>query len=238
MRFDVLKDILWPKHCPVCLTALPPGGRLICPECVEKVKRVSGAVCYRCGKPLLDENREYCADCEKRKPDFRENVAWADYSSKYIRRMMAEVKYHGNRQLLDYPCLEFGAREKERIAAWDPEVMIPVPVHEKRLRVRGYNQAEEIAKRLSEIWELPVDSGYLVRSGETRAQKELSRNERMTNLMEAFSVSGAPGKYKKVLLIDDIYTTGSTMSACARVLHRAGIPEVYGAVLSIGRDRK
>jgi len=234
---DFGKDLLWPKHCPVCLEALPPGGKLICPECIPKIRRISGAVCYRCGKRLAEENREYCKDCERRMPAFLQSIAWADYSSKYMRRMMAEVKYHGNRQLLDYPCREFGVKTAEKIAEWQPEALIPVPVHEKRRRIRGYNQAEEMADRLSDIWQIPVDAHYLFRTNETKAQKELSRDGRMMNLLQAFSVKGPKGKYKKVILIDDIYTTGSTLSACAHVLNQAGIPEVFGAVLCIGRDR-
>ena len=229
-------DLLYPKHCPVCLDTLPPGKTLICPPCREKIRYVKSPVCYKCGKPLRDETKELCRNCRAKLPPFTESFAWAEYSSEYMRRMISRVKYHGECQLLDFPCEDMGRRYFDKVRKWAPEALIPVPVHETRRRERGYNQAEEMAERLSEIWKIPVDSKYLVRSEKTSAQKELGSTDRIKNLSGAFSVSGEKGKYKKVLLIDDIYTTGSTFSVCTGALLSAGVSQVYGAVLLIGRD--
>ena len=95
--FTILIDLLYPKHCPVCLDALPPGKKLICEPCRKKIRYVRGAVCFKCGKPIEDESREYCKNCESRMPGFVKGLAWAEYSSFYTRRMLSEVKYHGNR---------------------------------------------------------------------------------------------------------------------------------------------
>jgi len=229
-------DLLFPKHCPVCLTALPPGKTLICEACVKKLRLVREPVCYRCGKPLSDGSREFCGNCEKRPPNFVKGIAWAEYSSRYIRRMLSEVKYHENPQLLDYPCLDFGRRKRELVQSWGAGALIPVPVHGKRYRERGYNQAEEIARRLSEEWDIPVVNDWLFRTENTVAQKKLTDRERLLNLMKAFETRGPRERYEKVILVDDIYTTGSTAMACAGTLLNAGAREVYVAVLAIGRD--
>ena len=230
-------DLIYPKRCPVCLDALPYGGELICEPCRKKVRYVQGAVCYRCGKPLADESREYCTGCEKKKPPFIKGIAWAEYTSKYVRRMLSEVKYHGDTQLLDFPCKDMAERFEDEVRSWGAEVIIPVPVHFSRRMVRGYNQAEEIAKRLGEVWKLPVDPDFLIRAEKTEAQKKLTGEKRAENLRRAFQTDGPFRKYRRVILVDDIYTTGSTMIACTRALMAAGVEEVYTAVLATGRDR-
>ena len=229
-------DILYPKRCPVCLTALKPGTTLICPECTGKIRYVRGATCYACGKPLSDPSKEYCHNCEERRPPFKKGISWAEYSSKYIRRLLSEVKYHENCQLLDFPCLDFCEKHKEEIASWNAEALIPVPVHEKRRRVRGYNQAEEIANRVSKHLSIPVDPTVLIRTENTKAQKELTAEERMKNLSRAFKCTATEVNYQTVILVDDIYTTGSTASACTEALLRSGVKTVYFLSLAIGRD--
>ena len=230
-------DLLYPKHCPVCLDALPPGDRLICAPCRQKIRYVKEPACYKCGKPLADETKEFCGSCAQKMPPFIRGVAYAEYGSKYIRRMLSEVKYHQDPQLLDFPCLDFAGRYRPMFERWNAEALIPVPVHRSRLKARGYNQAAEIARRMSDVLDIPVDETYLLRTGRTEAQKKLNDVERFMNLLNAFSVDGEPGRYRTVILVDDIYTTGSTLSACTKVLQNAGVPAVYTAVLAIGRDR-
>ena len=231
----IITDLFYPKRCPVCLDLLPPGRRLICPPCERKMKRVSGPVCYICGRLLSDENEEYCKGCRTRRPSFIKCTAYAEYASPAMRRMIAEVKYHGDCQLLDYPCLDFAERMRAEVREYGAEALIPVPVHRDRLLVRGYNQAEEIADRLAKVFGIPVDPDYLSRVKKTTAQKELTDTARMTNLYDAFRLSGEPGKYRCVILVDDIYTTGSTIESCARVLRQAGTDRVYALVLFTSR---
>ncbi len=230
-----LLDLIYPRRCPVCLRALPPGKTLICPPCRERIRYVRDPVCFKCGKPLSDETRELCRNCEKRRPSFEQGLSWAEYTSDYTRRMMNEVKYHGDPQLLNFPCADLLARQGSRIREWGAEALIPVPVHRKRLLSRGYNQAEEIALRLSGDLQIPVDSALLRRRAETKAQKALTSEGRAMNLMGAFQVSG-PCTYKTLILIDDIYTTGATAEACTRALLKAGARKVYFISLAIGHD--
>ena len=229
-------DLLYPKRCPVCFDALPAGNTLICPECRQKIRYVSGPTCYACGKPLSDDTREYCGNCEKKRPPFKKAVAYAEYGSKYMRRLLYEVKYRENCQLLDFPCLDFALRIKDCVSAWHAEALVPVPVHEKRKRERGYNQAEEIADRLSKALSIPVERSLLVRTENTKAQKELGAEARLANLRNAFSCAKKNTAYHTVILVDDIYTTGSTACACTEALLQSGIPEVYFLSLAIGRD--
>ena len=233
-----LLDWLYPKRCPICLDALPPGKKLICEPCRERVRRVESPTCMKCGKPLSDETYEYCKNCESHMPPFVRGLSWAEYSSKYIRRMLTEVKYHENPQLLDYPCLDFAERIRKTVEEWQAEALIPVPVHRSKLIERGYNQAEEITKRLSKHLGMPSDPTLLIRREKTKAQKELTEIERRNNLATAFFVPPQHKSYQTVILVDDIYTTGSTAEACTRALLNAGISKVYFLSLAIGRDNR
>lgn len=228
-------DYLYPKHCPVCLSALPPGDLFICPPCEKKLRVIQGPTCFKCGKPLLAESAEYCRNCQTKKPSFTEGIAFLDYTSYYTREFLTRVKYHGDRQLLDYPCMRFMKEKKPRILKWNAEALIPVPVHRSRLLKRGYNQAEEIALRFQKELRIPVDTTLLLRNRKTKAQKALGNESRALNLYKAFSASGR-SPYKTVILIDDIYTTGATAEACTRVLLSAGVEKVYFLSMAIGRD--
>jgi ComF family protein len=151
--------------------------------------------------------------------------------------MLSQVKYHLNRQLLDYPCLDFANRTVGIVRQWQAEALIPVPVHRSRLRERGYNQAAEIAKRLSEVWEIPVDDRYLLRTEKTAAQKTLGDSARFMNLLNAFAVPEEAGRYRTVILVDDIYTTGTTVDTLAGVLLAGGARKVWSASVSIAPGR-
>ena len=121
-----------------------------------------------------------------------------------------------------------------KILRLSPDIILPVPVHPSRRRIRGFNQAEELARRLSEGLGIPYSAGILTRTRKTSPQKSLTPSERFKNLEQAFSARPLPKEVKTVLLIDDIYTTGATMEACARVLKKNGIQTVYFAVIFIG----
>ncbi len=112
---------------------------------------------------------------------------------------------------------------------------MPIPLHRKRMRQRGYNQAELIARELGRLLEIPVRPRLLVRCVNTRPQKELNDKERKNNLKKAFKIGENGVQLECVLLVDDIYTTGSTMNGAAQTLKDAEIPRIYGINVSIGR---
>lgn len=154
---------------------------------------------------------------------------------------MAAVKYKNRREYLDFYARAIDFRYRKRVLRLDADVLVPVPIHPSRQRKRGYNQAEELAVRLSVLWQIPVDSRLLVRTKKTAPQRELNPAERLKNLKEAFRIHQKCGGRSElphtVILVDDIYTTGSTMEACARVLKEAGVKRIYFVAVCIGAGR-
>lgn len=117
---------------------------------------------------------------------------------------------------------------------WKDSILIPIPLDKKKLKSRGYNQAEKLAKELSKILHIPVFSNNLIKTKTTRAQIKLSGKEREQNLKGAFVVR-KPFDFaqnKKIFLVDDVYTTGSTMEECAKILKEAGAKQVWGIAIS------
>lgn len=223
-------DLFFPKHCPVCLRPLLPDGREICPACRERLPLVGDAACFICGAPLTDETKACCGNCEKGR-SFDRGASWAEYADPAMRRMIGRVKYNGEAQLLDFPAKDFARRKKELLLSLDASALVPVPAGKSRVLMRGYNQAEEIAKRMGEVLGLPVDASALIKAEEERDQKKLSRLQRMENLSRAFLPGPSAGSVRSVILVDDILTTGSTMNACAAVLKRAGVKKIVAASL-------
>jgi ComF family protein len=135
-------------------------------------------------------------------------------------------KYHHRRRHAAYLCA--CARRRPGLAAWAAgfDALIPVPVHRARRRERGYNQAEILAGHLGGMWERPVWPRALIRKRPTRSQTRLSKGERGRNLEGAFACPDERIKGKRILLIDDVFTTGATSEACAAALLRAGAAEV------------
>jgi len=114
-------------------------------------------------------------------------------------------------------------------------LLIPVPLAKRRIRWRGFNQAEEIAKNLAEYLEIPLINDVLIKTKETLPQIDLAEEARKENIKGAFLIKNEEKiKGKKILLIDDVYTTGSTLEESSRILKKAGAREVWGAVVARG----
>lgn len=116
---------------------------------------------------------------------------------------------------------------------WENSVLIPVPLDKTKLIKRGYNQSEELAKELSKIIKVPVAINVLIKTKKTAPQMELKKEEREKNLLGAFAIENfASVANKKIFLVDDVYTTGSTMAECAKVLKKSGSKQIYGIALA------
>ncbi len=212
---------------------------LICDSCRETFAYIREPFCRKCGKQLRQERAEkgecLCRDCASKERLFRQCRCMISYDET-ARDIMAAVKYHSRKEFLDL----FAVMAADRLGDWirdlGPAFVIPVPVHISRLRTRGYNQAGVFAEKLSLLLGLRVREDVLVRRKNTAAQKELGAEERLLNLQNAFGcavrLSGRPA----VLLVDDIYTTGSTMEACTEALLSAGAGEVFGLCICAGED--
>lgn len=232
-------DLLYPRRCPVCGDIVNGGSMMddvsyyICPGCVKKLSPVRNPVCKKCGKELFQDQMEYCLDCIRHPKSFEMGRALLNYNEA-ARSSMAAIKYKNRREYLDFYAEAMAQRYQEMIKRWKPQVLMAVPIHPSRLRRRGFNQAAELAMRLGKRLAVPVENHLLIRTRKTTAQYGLSAADRLKNLQQAFAVRPGTEIPESVLLIDDIYTTGSTAEACTRVLKTAGVSRVYVLVICIG----
>ena len=226
-------DALYPRRCPVCEALVEKRGEA-CIECLCKLKYIVSPFCMICGKQLDDDMQETCGDCAKNKHTFIRGVAVFAYTQQ-IKQSMYRFKYDGQRDYAYFYADMLFKLKGHIIASWKPDVIVPVPLHKKRYKKRGYNQAALVAYRLGQLLGIAVDEQLITREKNTLAQKELNDKERAKNIKSAFHVSQNIVKYKKVLLVDDIYTTGATIDACARAMNSIHKVDVYFAAVCIGR---
>ena len=149
---------------------------------------------------------------------------------------IAGFKYHGRQAYGDFYVQSILLRHGTWIRSHAIDCITAVPLNYLKLQKRGYNQAGILAKRLGRALNIPVDLQLLVRNRYTKPQKELSPRERMENLKKAFEPGKNAGQYRTVLIVDDIYTTGSTMEICSSILKSRGTQRVYILSLCIGSD--
>lgn len=234
-RRERIISLLYPRRCPACHDIVEPKGACICAGCRSRFSYVKEPLCMKCGKEITSPEQEYCYDCTSRERDFVRQTALMNYD-KIAQESMVYFKYKGRREYADFYVEEIMRQRGEMLAGWRVQLILPVPIHASRLRERGYNQAEELAVRLGRELAVPVRTDLLIRARRTEAQKRLSAAARQRNLERALEVTVPLSGVRRVLLVDDIYTTGSTLQACTRVLRRAGVREVYGCTVCIGRD--
>lgn len=210
------------------------GRRLICEPCRLRLHPVAEPLCKKCGKPLNSQEAEYCPDCGRRKHFYTRGRAAFEYDS-VMKESIGRFKYKNRREYGDFYVREMLKSCGQSVRSWDIDLIIPIPLHKSRRRKRGFNQAELIAGKLGQELEIPMSSDILLRTRKTKPQKELNDQERRSNLKNAFQVMENNLEFKKILLIDDIYTTGSTIDAAASTLLEHGAEKVYFLSISIGR---
>lgn len=227
-------EILYPRRCPVCMGIVTPRGALAHKECTKKLRYIREPACKRCGRQILRLEEEYCSACEGREHSYLRGYAVWEYEEK-IRHSIAAFKYHSRKEFADFYAAEAVRLYGNRIRGENPDVLIPVPIHRTRRAERGFNQTELLAARVGEALGIPVDRGYLLRAKQTKRLKNLNAKERKRMLLNAFSLGkGREGRYHSVMLVDDIYTTGSTVDACAALLRQAGVEKVIFLCMAIG----
>lgn len=229
---DVFLNSLFPKRCPICRDIVEKEG--ICKNCILHLKKVQEPFCLKCGKHIFSAEEEYCFDCMQTPKSYEYGMPLLEYEED-IKKSVLDIKYHNKREYIPVYAKLMAEEFGHRIQKIAPNCLLPIPIHSKRRRQRGFNQAELLAKSLGKYLDLPVRGDILYRKKDTKAQKELSPQERLQNLSEAFYVEGDITGIKKVILIDDIYTTGSTIEACTRVLKQAGVEQVYYMSICIGK---
>ena len=233
-----LLHFLYPPACPVCAQIILPRGKDSCAGCEEKLHMVHEPLCMKCGVTLSYWEKEYCPECQKIVHKFERNFAVWEYDA-YMKASIARFKFQGKTEYLSFYVRHMVARYKNILQTLQIDVIIPVPIHKHRCRERGFNQAELLAKELGRQLALPVCTDYLLRVKKTKPQKELNAEERKKNLHGAFACNKKrdkeAGTWKRILLVDDIYTTGSTLDACAIALSLSGNRKIYGICVCIGK---
>ena len=228
-----LLNLLYPLRCVVCDEITGYAKEAVCRKCRGKIVYIREPFCMKCGKQLNKQEQEYCSDCQKKNHAYIQGTALYDYGS--MADSVFRFKYKGRMEYSKF----YGKELYNEKACWlsmiSPDALIPVPVHPSRKRKRGYNQAELIARELSRCSGIPVNTRLIRRVGKTIPLKNLNQLEREKNLKRAFKIYKNDVKLSTIVIIDDIYTTGSTIDAMAGILHKAGIPKVYFMALTIGR---
>lgn len=223
-----LSRTLFPQRCPICGEVVEDD--LICRPCRRVLVPVAEPKCRICGRHLSNGSEDLCDSCRTTVHFFNRVFSLFPYND-VIKKSIADFKYHGKCEYARFYAAELYDKFYKELVKISPDVIIPVPIHIDRLSSRGYNQASLITSELSKLTGIPEVTDLLLRTGKTIAQKELGPDERRKNLKSAFSINKNSdwfSKYiKAAVLVDDIYTTGSTLDACSNVLKRFGIKYVY-----------
>ena len=215
-------DLVFPLTCLGCRRE----GSVICPACLAGLKRLECPYCDICARPRTPG---ICARCSQETPAI-DSIRAPFLFEGTLRDAISQLKYRGMRAAAK-PLAELLA-EYMRSRMPDADVLVPVPLHPRRLRQRGYNQSALLAQELSSLLELPVEQDLLVRVQNSQPQVDtLSREERRANVAGVFAAGAVPSR-TRVLLIDDVATTGSTLLECAAALKAAGTFRVHGLVLA------
>ena len=233
--FQGLVSLFYPPFCPTCSCPVDPGASL-CAACAATASRIVPPFCAKCSQPFSGAitGAFTCANCEDRVLHF--DAAVSAYRSRgVVRKVMHDFKYRRQihfRHLLGSWLAESLA--DPRLTGRRFDFVVPVPLHSARKRERGFNQAELLALSLRRLTGLPVVNA-LQRTRYTTTQTQFDRNERMENLRGAFRLRrGSNVQDLRMLLVDDVLTTGSTLSECAKVLKKAGAISVHAATAARG----
>lgn len=211
----------------------------LCDACMEAFHWLGQKTCGKCGKLLPGDYRhELCYDCRTFGHDFDRGFTCVQYGL-YERGVLMDYKYRGK----SYIGRKLGDILYDRMALEDVDfdLVVPVPMYRKKQDRRGYNQAAVMARRFARRRQKPCAAELLERTRKTAPMKGLGSFERHENLKGAIAVSAENHyriKDRRILLIDDIYTTGSTLDECSRVLHEAGANQVYVLTFACGANRE
>jgi len=224
-------DLLFPRRCPFCDEPLKPGKELVCPPCRTRISYLTEPTCLKCGKKVKD-TVEFCEDCSGRSHHYDRGIALYEYQG--LEGAIYRFKYKNRREYAEFFGKEISEKLGVEILRFKPDCLVPVPIHRKRLRSRGYNQAEELARIISGQLKIPYDSKLIKRVQATAPLKNLKLKERQNNLKKAFKINRNDVKLDRIIIIDDIYTTGSTIDAMAKEFRQIGVNKIYFVALSIG----
>ena len=233
-----LADVLLPPTCPTCGAVLTdPAQGAFCAGCFGTLYRVVPPLCPCCGLPfpMSAEASHFCEDCIVSPPPFSVARALGRYEGSLLDAIHL-FKYHQKVAVGEALGRMMAQAAYDTLSLGTYSLVIPVPLHPKRLRERGFNQSLILAREVARQHAIPLDFLTLRRRVHTEAQVRLAGKERTMNVRGAFAVAVKDRdtvNRRRILLIDDVYTTGSTVMECSKVLMRSGAREV--AVLTLAR---
>lgn len=237
-------DLFWPLDliCNVCQKELEKDETDLCPDCVGTIRVIGDTVCKHCGK-LIDQAVEAhavygfkCKECQEHFSYYKKHRSYALYEGG-MKKALMDLKYKGKTHHLKYLIGCMNEVIGENADFQDVDYVVPVPIHILRRTERGYNQTEFLAKGICDSRPSLTYSNVLKRSKPTKKLKILDKEARKLMLKDAIILNkkvNAPLEGKRVLLVDDIYTTGTTLDACAKTLYEAGVDEVMCITVAMG----
>lgn len=231
---QVLLDVILPPLCHICHCFIPNASTIhICPACRDRLIPVVSPLCPKCGIPFSSTGGDHsCSECLTNPPHFDAARAPFLYEGA-IRDLIHSFKYDQRIHLRSPLALMAQQGMNDFLAEQTLQRVIPVPLHRSRLRQRGFNQAVLLGNALSQQLSLPMLPDTLIRTRPTRPQIELTATERFFNVKNAFTVARPEAVAgKRILLLDDVMTTGSTMNECARELKKAGAEFVVAMTIA------
>lgn len=228
--FNIVAFLL-PRACPLCLQTLcdQSSAEPFCSDCMAAIRPLpENGLCSRCALPFTatEQNSHLCGRCLKDPPHFS-HVYAVGYHEQALRRAIHQFKFN-HRVHLDLALCRLLELRLPRDCHFD--LIVPVPLHRRRLRKRGYNQSLLLARQLGRRRGIEVAAQALLKTRDTRNQQELGAARRRTNLKRAFSLN-LDVEDKHILLVDDVMTTGETARACSILLRRGGAASIEVAVI-------
>ncbi len=232
-------DLVFPDgiECVICDSLIDNSDKYICSKCYSKIKFICGKSCDGCGKQLpnlFDSN--YCSSCLSREINYSGIISCIEYNE-FARTIIAKFKYNHRR----YIGRMIGFYMSELLMSSyidDIDIIVPVPIYKLKHRRKGYNHTQIISEQIANICNKTSYDNLLIRSKKTKPLKELNKIERQEEVKSAFEFNSKYKdliKTKNVLLVDDIFTTGATVSECSRVLLENGCRSVFIISFATGK---
>lgn len=221
---NLIVDFFLPRTCISCSQKLNPNDKIICRDCFEKIEKADQSrIEIEFERKFLGEGiiSGFCS-------------AFVFYDDSVLQKMIHTLKYDHNYHVGEYLGIKSAEIMKERISGWNPEIILPVPLHSLRKAERGFNQSAEIAKGISKTIKVPYRSKFIKRKKYTQTQTQFNLAERKENVQNAFSARERKQlKGTKVIIVDDVITTGATVTECGLKLLAAGAEKVYAVSVAI-----
>ena len=236
---DFLLNLIFPKFCLGC----QKEGIYLCDDCrhVLDINEFNYCLCDNMPNRLpQNQTSGKCSRCQNK--NLSGIYSALSYKQQLVKKLIYQFKYQPYLKDLSQTlasivveCLFLAGKNTEEV--WQNSILIPVPTDKKKLKNRGYNQSKELAEELSKILKIPVVTDTLIKIKPTKPQMELNKIEREKNLLDAFCINTNLAKsdltkFSKIFLVDDVYTTGSTMEECAIILENSGAKNIWGIVVA------